>query len=162
MSRWFNSSKGSRNPEFASMRRPCTAIPAYASRLMCLQPQPHEHKCWEIMMILLPHMQWNSLDTSKKHMKIPSRMEWCQRIEDKDFLLKIGRGYHKPKVDGNASVRASTHQHTYQYYDAMCQTSNQGYWERKHVRSKRDKNSCTGYYRVRINTDALCIYTTNL
>ena len=162
MSRGLNSSKGSWNPEFVSMRRPCTAIPAYASRLMCLQPQPHEHNFWEIITDLLPHTQRDTLDTPEKHMKIPSRMEWCQRIEDKDFLLKIGQEYHKPKVDGNASVCTSTHKHAYQYYDAMCQTSNQGYWERKHMRSKRDKNSCTSYYHICINTDAFCIYTTNL
>ena len=162
MSGGLNSSRGSWNPELASMRRPCMAIPAYASGLMRLQPQPCEHNFWEIMTILLPHMQWNSLDTPEKHMKIPSRMEWCQRIEDKDFLLKIGKEHHKPKVDGNASVCASMHQHAYQYYDAMCQTSNWGYWERKHVRSKKDKNSGTSYYHICINTDAFCIYTTTL
>ena len=49
----------------------------------------------------------------------------------------------------------ATHQHTYHYYDAMCQNSNQGNRERKHMRSEKIKNSYIGYFHVHIKSDAL-------
>ena len=48
----------------------------------------------------------------------------------------------------------ATHQHTYHYYDAICQYSNRGYREGKHEISKRTKNSCISYFRICIKTDA--------
>ena len=58
----------------------------------------------------------------------------------KDFLLKIYLENHKPRVDGNASACTSMHPQTYHYYDAICQNSNQGNRERKHMRSEKIKN----------------------
>ena len=48
----------------------------------------------------------------------------------------------------------ATHQHTYHYYDAICQNSSRGNRERTHVRSEKIKNSYIGYFCVRIKTDA--------
>ena len=45
------------------------------------------------------------------------------------------------------------HQHTYHYYDAICQNSNRGNRERKHVRLKKIKNSYIGYFHIHIETD---------
>ena len=47
----------------------------------------------------------------------------------------------------------ATHQHTYHYYDAICQYSNRGNRERKHARSEKIKNSYISYFRVRIKND---------
>jgi len=44
----------------------------------------------------------------------------------------------------------------------MYQNSNQGHSEEKLERSKKDKNSYTSYYHVRINTDAFVQTLQNL
>ena len=90
----------------------------------------------------------------ENHMKTILRVLSCSDMRDKGFLLKIYLENHKPRVDGNASACASTHQHTYHYYDAICQNSNRGNRERKHARSEKIKNSYIGYFRVRIKNDA--------
>ena len=74
-------------------------------------------------------------------------------MRDKDSLLKIYLENHKPRVDGNASAWASMHQHTYHYYDAICQNSSRGNRERKHVRSEKIKNGHIGYFRICIKND---------
>jgi len=61
-----------------------------------------------------------------------------EQSQDKDFLLKIYLENHKLLVfDSNGSM---DHQ-AYQRYDAICLHSNLNNRERKHARSKRDKNS---------------------
>ena len=52
------------------------------------------------------------------------------------------------------------YQWAYQHYDVVCQNGNQGYWKRKHARSKKDKNSYAGYFHVHIKTDVFRVYTT--
>ena len=105
-------------------------------------------------MVPLHHMQRDSLITHGNHMKTILRVLSCSDMRDKGFLLKIYLENHKPRVDGNASACASTHQHTYHYYDAICQNSSRGNRERKHVRSEKIKNSYIGYFCVRIKNDA--------
>ena len=92
-------------------------------------------------------MQRDSLVTHENHMKTVLRVLSCSDMKDKDFLLKIYLENHKPRVDGNASACASTHQYAYQY-------SNQGYREGKHEISKRTSRMM----RLKIKT----IDTTNL
>src|ERR1700761_9503144 len=84
-------------------------------------------------------MQRDSLVTYENHMKTILRVLSCSDTKDKGFLLKIYLENHKPRVDGNASACASTHQHTYHYYDAICQNSSRGNRERKHARSEKIK-----------------------
>ena len=74
-------------------------------------------------------------------------------MRDKGFLLKIYLENHKLRVYGNVSTCASMHQHTYHYYDTICQNSNQGNRERNDVRSEKIKNNYIGYFRVWIKTD---------
>jgi len=69
----------------------------------------------------------------------------------RSFLLKTDQDTHRPK---DWWQHRSSHQQAYHYYDDMYQNSNQGHSEEKHERSKKDKNSYTGYHRVCINTDA--------
>ena len=98
-------------------------------------------------------------------MKTIFRVLSCSDMRDKDSLLKIYLENHKPRVDGNASGCTSMHQHTYHYYDAMCQNSNQGNRERKHARSKRIKNSSlalSAYASRLMNLKMKAIDTTNL
>ena len=99
-------------------------------------------------------MQRDSLVTHENHMKTILRVLSCSDMKDKDFLLKIYLENHNPRVDGNASACASMHQHTYHYYDAMCQNSSRGNRERKHMRSEKIKNSYISYFRVCIKNDA--------
>ena len=107
---------------------------------------------WELV-VPLHHMQRDSLITHENHMKTILRVLSCSDIRDKGFLLKIYLENHKPGVDGNTSACASMHQHTYHYYDAICQNSNQGNRERKHARSEKIKNSYIGYFCVCIKND---------
>ena len=114
-------------------------------------PQPCEStNKWE-KVVPLHHMQRNSLVTHKNHMKTILRVLSCSDMRDKGFLLKIYLENHKPRVDGNTSACASMHQHTYHYYDTICENSNRGNRERKHMRSEKIKNS---YFHVCIKNDA--------
>ena len=79
----------------------------------------------------------------KNHMKTVLRVLSCSDMRDKGFLLKIYLENHKPRVDGNTSACASTHQHTYHYYDVICQNSSQGNRERKHVMTMKKANRVT-------------------
>ena len=99
-------------------------------------------------------MHRNSLVTHENHMKTVLRVLSYSDMRDKDYLLKIYLENHKPRVDGNTSACTSTHQHTYHYYDMICQNSNRGYRERKHEIPKRSKNSYISYFGVCIKTDA--------
>ena len=99
-------------------------------------------------------MQRDSLITHENHMKTILRVLSCSDMRDKGFLLKIYLENHKLRVDGNASACTSTHQHTYHYYDAICQNSSRGNRERKHMRSEKIKNSYIGYFHVCIKNDA--------
>jgi len=75
----------------------------------------------------------------------------------RSFLLKTDQDTHRLN---NWWQHRSSHQQAYHYYDVMYQNSNQGHSEEKHKRSKKDKNSYTGYYCVHINTDAFIQQTT--
>ena len=145
--------KKSWSTRLAAMRKPCSAIPTYTSKVMHCIPQLCEStNKWE-KAVPLHHMQRDSLVTHKNHTKTILRVLSCSDMRDKDFLLKIYLESHKPRVDGNTSVCASMHQHTYHYYDAICQSSNWGNRERKHMRSEKIKNSYIGYFHVCIKND---------
>jgi len=75
----------------------------------------------------------------------------------RSFLLKTDQNTHRLN---NWWQHRSSHQQAYHYYDVMYQNSNQGHSEEKHERSKKDKNSYTGYYHVCINTDVFIQHTT--
>jgi hypothetical protein len=137
--------------KFTAMESHVRKLPRTHQKVMRLQPQPRESSNLENKIV--PFLR-DSFLTYGRHMKRYFKRVLTPWWRDMDFLLKIHEKNHKPKVDGNASACASTHQHANHYYDAMCQTSNRGYWERKHTRSKKAKNSYFGYLRVRINTDA--------
>jgi len=97
------------------------------------------------------HSIWNSYDKIiEEHSHAPSH-------KIRSFLLKTDWDMHRP--NGWWQCRLS-HQQAYHYYDVMYQNSNQGHWEEKHKRSKRAKNSYTGYYCIHINTDAFIQHTT--
>jgi len=94
---------------------------------------------------------WNSYDKIiEEHSHVPSH-------EIRSFLLKTDQDTHRPN---DWWQHRSLHQQAYHYCDVMYQNSNWGHWEEKHERSKRDKNSYTGYYHVRINTDVFIQHTT--
>jgi len=77
----------------------------------------------------------------------------------RSFLLKTNRDTHRPKDWWQCR---SSHQQAYHCYDVMYQNSNWGHSEEKHKRSKKDKNSYTGYYRIHINTDVFVQTLQNL
>ena len=99
-------------------------------------------------------MQRDSLVTHENHMKTILRVLSCSDMRDKGFLLKIYLENHKPRVDGNTWACTSMHQHTYHYYDTICQNSNRGNREGKHVRSEKINNSYISYFHVCIKNDA--------
>ena len=127
--------------KFMAMRKSYAAIPAYTSKLIHCTATDTWKYC----------LRRSSPVTCGKTCENMCRsfiMLWYDRMkETKGFLLKIYLENHKPRIDGNTSACASTHQHVYQY-------SNWGYREGKHEISKRTKNSCISYFCVRIKTDA--------
>ena len=81
------------------MGKPCSAIPAYTSKLMCCVATNKREK-----VVTLHHMQRNSLVTCEKHMKTLLGVLSCSDIRDKGFLLKTYLEDHKPRVDSSASA----------------------------------------------------------
>ena len=53
-----------------------------------------------------------------------------------------------------AKVWIATHQHVHHRISKSIKKMTEAIEKEKHAKSKRDINSCIGYYRVRINTDA--------
>ena len=120
---------------------------------MKLEIMPHIFlSCIFEYVFLIQRFFWK-VSEAGMNMKTILRVLSCSDMRDKDFLLKIYLENHKPRVDGNSSGCASTHQHTYHYYDAICQNSNQGNRERKHAGSEKIKNSYIDYSRICIKTD---------
>jgi len=88
---------------------------------------------------------WNSYDKIiEEHSHAPSH-------KIRSFLLKTDWDTHRLNDWWQCK---SSHQQAYHSYDVMYQNSNQGHWENKHERSRKDKNSYTSYYHICINTDA--------
>ena len=89
--------------------------------------------------------------------KIVEEHYHAPRHKIRSFLLKTDRDTHRPNDWWQCR---SSHQRPYHYYDIMYQNSNWGHSEEKRERSRKDKNSYTGYYQVCINTDASLHHTT--
>ena len=139
------------------MCQPCMAIPMYTSKLMSSQPQSRENTKLEWKSVPLHSTQWNPFISYKKCMMKLLRAESCSRIKIRSFLLKTYLENHKLMVDGKMDQHISKPINTMVW---CVKNSNQGYWERKHVRSKKDKNSYTSYYHIHTNTDMFIQYTT--
>jgi len=96
---------------------------------------------------------WNSYD------KIVEEHSHALSHKIRSFLLKTDQDTHRPK---DWWQHRSSHQQAYHYYHVMYQYSNWGHSENKHERSRKNKNSYTGYHHVRINTDAFVQTLQNL
>ena len=101
----------------------------------------HSHKSMKVLFEKeLPHYVWENMCRS-------FIMFWYDRMKEiNGFPLKTYLENHKPRVDGNTSACISIHQHAYQY-------SNWGSRERKHMRSKKTKNSYIGCFHICFKTE---------
>ena len=129
------------------MRKPCTAIPTYASKLMHCTATDAWKYC----------LRRSSLITCGKTCENMCRsfiMLWYDRMkETKEFLLKTYLENHKLRVDGNASACASMHQHVHQHISMPINILTEAV-EKENMRyQKKTKNSYISYFCICIKTD---------
>jgi hypothetical protein len=138
----------------------CTATSARASKVMRVQPQSREKwKPWNKDYSIASRATELLRFVPKAYDKYIKSEMMLKRAKIEIFYWKSTEKPIGRTVNGNADRRISKPIITMMSY---IKNSNRGHSEGKHERSKRDKNSYTGYHRICVNTDVFMLYTTKL